>query len=84
MVAANRRKDGKNSVYGKPETNEKIKLTIKGAPRRYQFVVFNVDKSVELNALKDYILVNTNITTVLDMSWLSRKNGIDSHTEFLC
>ena len=61
----------RNSVYGKRKSNEKNKLTIKGAPRRYQFVVFNVDKSVELNALKDYI--NTNVTTVLDMSRLSKE-----------
>ena len=61
----------RNSVYGKRKSNEENRLTIKGAPQRYQFIVFNVDKSIEVNALKDYI--NTNVTTVLDMSRLSKE-----------
>ena len=40
-------------------------------PRRDQFVVFNVDKSVELYAPKDYI--NTNKPTMSDMSRLSKE-----------
>ena len=57
----------KVTVFGKRNA---VDLPIRGARRRYEYVVFNVDNDIEEEALKTYI--TTNESSVIELSRLSK------------
>ncbi len=57
-------------VFGNRKGNPDNVLTVKGAPPRFEYVVFNIDNEIMQDTLKDYIVNNG--TTVLEINRLSK------------